>query len=60
MAGLDETLGSPWPPLAIRPCLFLCGSGVREINFDHHYVPGEVYFKNTLIRGDFSGTGNAF
>jgi hypothetical protein len=39
LAGLGETLGSPWPPLAIRPWLLLRSRQRKKINLPAPDLP---------------------
>jgi hypothetical protein len=41
MAGLKDTLGSPWPPLATRPCLRGGSGGFGEVS-EFHFTEGDV------------------
>jgi hypothetical protein len=48
MAGPGETLGSPWPPLAIRPCLIVPTSPSNPDDEDE-----ERRRKQELVDADF-------
>jgi hypothetical protein len=63
MAGPGETLGSPWPTLAIRPCqswspdeyitsLLLCASQKTRRSYESCYCEAKwIVFRGQLIRG---------
>jgi hypothetical protein len=58
MAGLGETLGSPWPPLAIRPWFQVLGRllenflNIREMPGKYH---DQAHAEWIVIRGPLRG-----
>jgi hypothetical protein len=58
MAGLGETLGSPWPPLAIRPCWNMKVARIHE-RLSWFYdvmtnLPGQAFYgEQKQVRPEF-------